>query len=218
MTRRLLELASALACLALAGAALWIARSFQIASAALTAEVSALHRTAAAESAAWRRTTDRQATAYRASLERQIVGLRADLAVQGNELRAVLDRQATELRADLRPAITNAVTLEAEAARSLRLWTPQVLGLLAASKVTAGETATTMREFRRASPALLAGIDRVVANSDRTTAASAQVMNNLARASRPLPLWLRIGLGVAPPMAQTAAAAATTLAITGVLK
>jgi hypothetical protein len=70
-----------------------------------------------------------------------------------------------------------------------------------------------MRDWRRATPALIAGIDRIVANSDRTTNATAQVMGNFARATKPLPTWLRTGLGVAPPLAQTAAGAATAVAL-----
>ena len=40
-------------------------------------------------------------------------------------------------------------------------------------------------------------------------------MGNFAEATKPLPRWIRIGLGIAPPLAQTAAGAATTLALTG---
>jgi hypothetical protein len=70
-------------------------------------------------------------------------------------------------------------------------------------------------ELRKALPVTLAGWNRIIANSDRTTKATAETMeataltmNNFARATKSLPTWLRIGLQVAPPMAQAGAAAA----------
>ena len=94
--------------------------------------------------------------------------------------------------------------------------------MTAAAKVTLGQTAETMRDVQRATPRMLSTWDEIGANVQATTQAgteasrnTAQVMANFARATKPLPTWVRIGLAVAPPVAQVGASVATALALTG---
>jgi len=70
-------------------------------------------------------------------------------------------------------------------------------------------------DFRGALPATLAGVDRIVANSDRTAASTAKVMSNLAEATKPLPKWARWTLGITGAVAPTAAGAVSIAVATG---
>jgi ABC-type transporter Mla subunit MlaD len=79
-------------------------------------------------------------------------------------------------------------------------------------------------DVRSALPGALSTWNEIAANVQATTEASteasrntAQVMANFARATKPLPTWARLGLAVAPPLAQVGASVATTLAVTGQL-
>ena len=51
--------------------------------------------------------------------------------------------------------------------------------------------------------------------STEASRSTAQMMKNFATATKPLPTWARIGLAVAPPLAQVGVSVATTLAVTG---
>ncbi len=62
------------------------------------------------------------------------------------------------------------------------------------------------------------GVPAAVAWSVKASQNTNTVMANLAKASKPLPAWARIGLAVAPPLAQVGASVATTLAVAGSLK
>ncbi len=176
-------------------------------------------------------TVDRQATALQARSFQQIAEIRnvADRRI-GDTLtrvdRALLTIEG--LRGDLQPALTNVREIsthanEASAILFRRDALPaQLLGLTAAAKVTLGQTATTMRAIQEATPQMLATVQQVGDNIKATTEASteasrntAQVMANFARATKPLPTWARVGLAVAPPLAQVGASVATTLAVTG---
>ena len=136
--------------------------------------------------------------------------------------------EVEELRGDLKPTLENAASItshanEASAILFRRDALPaQLLGLTGAAKVTLGQTAETMRDIQRATPQMLATWSEIGGNVKATTEASteasrntAQVMANFARATKPLPTWARIGLAVAPPIAQVGVSVATTLAVTG---
>jgi len=62
------------------------------------------------------------------------------------------------------------------------------------------------------------GVPAAVAWSVKASQNTNIVMANLAKATRPLPTWARIGLAAAPPLAQVGASVAATLAVTGSLK
>ena len=53
--------------------------------------------------------------------------------------------------------------------RAVVLLTPQALGLVAASKVAAGETAQTMRAVRDAAPEIARNVEKTTANVERIT-------------------------------------------------
>jgi len=125
-------------------------------------------------------------------------------------------QELSKLREDVQPSIQGVNLLMQRNALPA-----EILGTLGAAKVTAGETAQTMKSVRDAMPTILDGVHQVVENSDRATAASAtaaeqttKVMQNFATASKPLPLPLRVFLQVAPPLAGFAAGAATTYSVT----
>ena len=174
--------------------------------------------------------------------ERQAVALRGDVMGEVSEIRKTADRrlgdtlarvdaalaQVDALRADLKPTLENAasITAHVDDASAILLrrdaLPAQILGVTAAAKVTLGQTAETMRDIERATPRMLSTWDEIGANVKATTQASteasrntAQVMANFARATKPLPTWVRIGLAVAPPVAQVGASVATALALTG---
>lgn len=83
------------------------------------------------------------------------------------------------------------------------------LGLMAAAKLTAGQTEKTMASIDAATPHILSNVDAFTASNIEASKQATLVMGNLAKATKPLPTWVRIGLAVAPPIAQTAAGAAT---------
>ena len=174
--------------------------------------------------------------------ERQVADLRTDVMGEVAQFRSIADRrlgdtlgrvdmalaQVDALRADLKPTLENAASItshanEASAILFRRDALPaQLLGLTGAAKVTLGQTAETMRDIQRATPQMLATWNEIGGNVKATTQASteasrntAQVMANFARATKPLPTWARIGLAVAPPIAQLGVSVATTLAVTG---
>lgn len=174
--------------------------------------------------------------------ERQVSALRGDVIGEVAEIRKAADRRVGEalgrvdtvlatvdaLHDDLKPTLDNAaaITTQAKDASTVLLrrdaLPAQLLGLTGAAKVTLGQTAETMRDIQRATPQMLATWNEIGTNVKATTEASteasrntAQVMANFARATKPLPTWARIGLAVAPPLAQVGVSVATTLAVTG---
>ena len=174
---------------------------------------------------------DSQLSAFQLESFRQIAEFRG---VADRRLGDTLARVDTALgtvdqfRTDLQPTIANAESISAQANEASAILfrrdalPAQILGLTAAAKITLGQTATTMRSIQEATPQMLATVQQVGDNVKATTEASteasrntAQVMANFARATKPLPTWARIGLAVAPPIAQVGVSVATTLAVTG---
>lgn len=179
--------------------------------AVLDARAASLERTADARLADIARRADARMAGLESLADRHLGALTARADARAGEAVLELGR----LRADLKPVLDGAAGLEATASRALAMWTPQVNGLIAGWKVTGGETAQAMKRLDAALPQFIARMDRIAANSDRTTAASAGLFRNLEQATKPLPRWMRIGLGVAPPLAQTGAAAASAWALIG---
>lgn len=82
-------------------------------------------------------------------------------------------------------------------------------------------TATAMLSVDATARALAdkdTGVPAAVSWSVKASQNTNTVMANLARATKPLPTWARIGLAAAPPLAQVGASIATTLAVTGTVK
>jgi len=166
--------------------------------------------------------------------ERQVAALRIGVLAEAGEIRLAADRRvgdtlaradialgtAEELRQDMKPVLDAAQATLHDTDRTVADLHPQLLGLVAASKVTAGETAQTMRDVRNAVPGFLTQWQAIGDNFRLTTvdfretahqsalasAATAHTMANFAAASKPLPTWLRITLGIGPPLAQMGAA------------
>jgi hypothetical protein len=144
------------------------------------------------------------------------------LVRSGNDTVAKLGKAATTLDAalalvktDTIPKVTLAATDALGAYAALpRAFQPTVdqvnllsgpllrnsLGTIAAAKVAMGDVAKAGRTFEATS----LSIDAAAKNSAEASKQSAILAQNLAKATKPLPTWLRIGLAVAPSAAQTA--------------
>jgi len=131
--------------------------------------------------------------------ERQAAALRRDVAAEAGEIRETADRRVGDtlaradaaldtvegLRQDLKPVLDAAQDTLHDADGTVADLHPQLLGLVAASKVTAGETAQTMREFRNAVPGFLAQGQKISANVDTATLEFSGVATNLNRLTKP---------------------------------
>ncbi len=139
-----------------------------------------------------------------------------------------IDHNLSELsavRGDLAPLLDEAAGTAAAARLTIRDLRPQLLGLVAASKISAGEVASAMRDVQHATPQAILTFDRIGANIDRTTIASAKAseataltMQNLAKATKPLTPWVRIPLTITGAIAPTVAGALTGAAATGAFR
>ena len=135
---------------------------------AATATVSALPGEVSATRAALMAEVQAARQDVLARSERQAAALRQDVLQEAGEIRETADRRvgdtlaradaaletAEGLRRDLQPVLDAAQGTLHDADRTVADLHPQLLGLVAASKVTAGETAQTMRDFRNAVPEL----------------------------------------------------------------
>lgn len=168
-------------------------------------EMQALRADLRAEIAETRKTLDRQLTTVRKSTEEQVGVTRSEVLARVDTALLSADAQLTavntsiahvaKLRDDIQPAIQEVNALSGPISRN-------TLGLIAAAKVTAGETASTMRHVRLATPEIIASAKRIADNSDKTTELTKDSMANLKRATTPLPRWLSIPFSLAVPTAQ----------------
>jgi multidrug resistance efflux pump len=146
--------------------------------------------------------------------ERQLTALRHDVMAQAGEMRQTADRRlgdtlaradaaldkafdkadkavdtavntAEGLRSDLKPVLDAAQGTLHDADRTVVDLHPPLLGLVAASKVTAGETAQTMRDFRSAVPSFIAQGNTIAANVNVATSEFSGVATNLNRLTKP---------------------------------
>jgi hypothetical protein len=164
-----------------------------------TAAVSALPLELAATRAAL---VDEVAAARRGVLalsERQMTAFRKDTISEAGAFRQTADRRIGDtlaradaaldtvegVRHDLQPVWVAAQGTLHDADRTVADLHPQLLGLVAASKVTAGETAQTMRDFRNAVPSFIAQGQKISANVDTATLEFSGVATNLNRLTKP---------------------------------
>lgn len=166
-----------------------------------------------AEMAYLRADLHKEISETRADLNRQLTGLRVDAVsqiaqtresaiTQLDQLQARVDGQLTAanssiakvagLRDDIQPALSDVNLLAGPIGRN-------ALGLIAAAKVTAGESAQMARQIRMATPEIIASSKRIADNSDRTTSSTAGVMKNVQELTRPLPRWIRVPLQIVAP-------------------
>ena len=192
-------------------------------------QIAALRTTAQSEIADTRSVLDRQLTATRtdvvAAINRQGSGLRTDTKLELDAYRQFADvkvsdvlarldaalAQAAALHTEVTPVLEHAasITAHADEASAILLrrdaLPAQVLGTLGAAKVTLGETAQTMRTIRDTTPAVAENIKRATDESAKASESAAKLAAHLAKETKPLPTWARVGLAVAPPLAATGA-------------
>lgn len=142
--------------------------------------------------------------------ERQIDALRTDLMAEAAQVRLTADRRvgdtlaradlalgtALEVRGDVQPVLDAAGAALRDTDRTIADLRPQLLGLIAASKVTAGETAQTMRDVRGAVPGFLAQGQDIAANFQAATLRFSSVGDNLDRLTKPRWYDRLIGYGL----------------------
>jgi hypothetical protein len=131
--------------------------------------------------------------------EREVAALRKDVLAEAGEIRQAADRRvgdtlaradaaldtAEGLRRDMKPVLDAAQDTLHDADRTVADLHPQLLGLVAASKVTAGETAQTMRDLRGAVPGFLAQGQAIAGNAQTATLEFSSVAANLNRLTKP---------------------------------
>ena len=125
--------------------------------------------------------------------------IQQDVAAVGRDA-AGTARAATGLLESVQPTVDAVNDLSPSVMRN-------TLGLIAASKVTAGEAAQTMRTVRDAAPEIASSIQASATASQQAALSAAQTSDNLARLTKPGPPWLRylgMGLQIAGPASQLA--------------
>jgi hypothetical protein len=130
--------------------------------------------------------------------ERQVAALRKDVMAEAGEIRRDADQRVGEtlaradsalstaegLRRDVQPLLLAAESTLHDADRTVIDLHPQLLGLVAASKVTAGETAQTMRDFRNAVRSLITQGEAITANVNAATTEFSSMATNLNRLTK----------------------------------
>jgi hypothetical protein len=136
-----------------------------------------------------------------------------------------LQAKVTTLQSQVNPVLAAAQSTLEHTDKTVTDLHPQFLGLIAASKVTMGQAALTMRDIQTATPAFISNWDQISQHvnvmSDagaKSFVATQHTMENFAAASKPLPTWLRIALGVGPPVAQMGAATVAAGSLLGWFK
>jgi hypothetical protein len=174
---------------------------------------------AAVEQAATR--AEKQIAALRSDLRAEIgitrVGLLARVDTAGARIdarTAEIQQQVVESMSRVTNTASSATLLLEDARRGVEVWTKlspslgaNTLGLIAAAKVTAGETAETMREIREATPDLLQSVRVSALASQQAAQSAAETSQHLAEITKPGPRWLRyvgVGATVALPASQIA--------------
>jgi len=164
---------------------------------------------------------DDQISGARADAMRELTRTRRELLLRVDNLASLLDARSGEIQRDMAATsvqlgnVASAATSLVEDARpGVRAWSnlspalaANALGLVAAAKVTAGQTAQTMREIERATPELIQSVKVSATASQQAAQSAAQTSANLAQITKPGPRWLRwvgIGTSIAVPASQVA--------------
>lgn len=191
-------------------------------------QVEAARMDLAAQIALAQARAERQIDALRTDLRGEIEVTRAGLLARVDAAGARIDARAAEIQQEV-AAATSRATETASTATSLledarpgvQAWArlspalaANTLGLVAATKVTAGEAAQAMREIQRATPDLVSSINASAMASEQAAQAAAQTAQNLAHITRPGPRWLR-SLGIAATVAVPASQVALPFVVAG---
>lgn len=160
----------------------------------------------------------------RQDLSRQVAHLRVDARDEISSLRADLRpvlaagvhgiEELGRLRSDVKPVLASADELLQQSSSTVALIRPQALGLMAAAKVTAGETARAARRIDAALPAIVASVDLFARESAQTAVETRGTMRNLNETTRSLPRWVRL----IPPLAQAGASGTGIAAAAGAFR
>jgi len=173
----------------------------------LDAELGGVRRDLVGQSDAWREDTLERVDTFTRVAASELTTANGTLA----DAAARLEPAAEAALGHAGTTIQQAQALLATADKGVADLHPQLLGLVAAAKVTAGETAQTMRTVRDAMPQVLVTVQDIGKHVDATTEASqrasektAEIMTNFATATKPLPKPLRLGLQIGGPVAMAA--------------
>lgn len=152
----------------------------------------------------------------RKDLNAQLSGLRVDTRRTSADLIGAMNRIADEadtrlasieaetldrvdgVRGDLKPVLHNAASLENDAQASLDDLYPDLKSAVESVDVAATSTAQATEVVRDATPKLVATVQRIGDNSDKTTALTAKTMEHIEEDTRTLPKWLRTTIQIAP--------------------
>lgn len=148
-----------------------------------------------------------QAKDIRGDASTQIAAMRQMVDQRTGDALALVDRRADALtaaadaqldaanatlagiRTDLSPALQNSQRLIADTDKAVNDLHPQLLGLVAASKVTAGETAQTMRQVKDATPAMVQSVQSVAKSFDGI---AADVKKEADDITKPKTWWQKV--------------------------
>ena len=164
---------------------------------------------------------DDQISAARVDAVREITRTRREILLRVDNLASRMDGRVSEIQRDVvgmsarvGDAASAATSLLEDARPGIQAWSglspslaANTLGLLAAAKVTAGESAQTMRHVRLATPEIVQAIQASAIASQEAAFSAARTSQNLAELTKPGPRWLRwvgIGASVAVPASQVA--------------
>jgi hypothetical protein len=189
-------------------------------------QATALQKSANAQLTVIRKDTVAQAAAFAGIADRQLTGARSDLKQTVAESVKTVVAPLEGLRSDLQPVLANAGTLTKTAAdltQQIDDQAPMFLdceynpdcvfnrfqGTSKAIEKAAVSTSSAMAEVNRDLPVTVAGLDKIVANSDRATDATAKLMGNMAESTKPLPKYVRVPLSILGLLAPSIAGAIT---------
>jgi Skp family chaperone for outer membrane proteins len=186
-----------------AWSAILLVRAATVAVTAIPAEVAATRTALLSEVQASRRDLIQRS-------DRQLTALRRDVLSEARELRETADRRTGDtlaradtalatidsFRRDVQPVLQSAESTLQDTRKTVADLHPQLLGLVAASKVTAGETAQTMRDVRHAVPGFLAQSLAISSNVQLATLRFSGVADNLNRLTKPKWYDRLIGYGL----------------------
>ena len=199
---KIVVLLAVAACLAAAAVAAWRLGDLFVSLRVTTESLPSVADAAVArEMKLTRAVLDKRLASLEGRVDSQIGSARSDVSREIGLVREMLDThlgdvaasvgQVAGIRSDIKPTVDAVNELAPSIGRN-------TLGLIAAAKVTAGETAQAARRIDAALPEVIESGKRIAQNSDKTTEATAKAMNNVAELTKPLPRWLRIPIQLSP--------------------
>jgi methyl-accepting chemotaxis protein len=140
--------------------------------------------------------TDKHLQGFRDDTNLNVTQLRGDINLQLDAANNSLAEMAA-LRSDIQPTIKTVNELSPSMMRN-------TLGVLAATKVTMGETAQAVKKIDEALPEFIAAAQLVANNSTKASDATAKAADNIQKVTSPIPRWLSIPFSIAVPISQIA--------------